>query len=136
MGLMSLWLMSFIIFLVCGFDSYFLINIANNFLVEDPSRISAAEDVSVDILFAAFEKFLKVAWSEHMGPLLPPNIIQSMQSTFGMLWRSVSEMCADSTHYPDSGRRDEFTKHFKQCLEDMTPQNKRALVAIVKLLSE
>lgn len=87
---MSLWLMSSIIFLVCDFDSSFLLEIANHFIVEDPSRISAAEDVSVDILFAAFEKFLKVAWSEHMGPLLPANIIQGMQSRFGMLWRPVS----------------------------------------------
>lgn len=133
---MSLWLMSSIIFLVCGFDSYFLFDIANHFLVEDPSRITAAEDVSVDILFAAFEKFLKVAWSEHMGPLLPAYIIQGMQSRFGMLWRPVSEMCADLSRYSDSGRRDEFTKHFNQCLEDMTPQNKRALAATIKLLSE
>lgn len=87
---MSLWLMSSIILLVCGFDSSFLFDIANHFLVEDPSRITAAEDVSVDILFAAFEKFLKVAWSEHMGPLLPANIILGMQAIFGMLWGPVS----------------------------------------------
>lgn len=76
--------MSSTIFLVWCFGIYFLPHIANIFLVEDPSRINAAEDVSVDILFAAFEKFLKVAWSEHMGPLLPANIIQGMQSRFGM----------------------------------------------------
>lgn len=46
------------------------------------------------------------------------------------------KMSADWSRHPDSGRRDEFTKHFKQCLEDMTPQNKRALAATVKLLSE
>lgn len=128
--------MSSTTFLVSGFDSYFLSNIANHFLVEDPSRISAAEDVSVDILFSAFEKFLRVAWSEHMGPLLPANTIHGMQSRFGMLWRPISEMCADLSVLKDSGRRHEFTKHFKQCLEDMTPQNKRALVATIKLLSE
>lgn len=133
---MNLWSMSSIIFLVCGFDSYFLFNIANHFLVEDPSRITAADDVSVDILFAAFEKFLKVAWSEHMGPLLPADIIQGMQSRFGMLCRPASEIGADLSRYPDSGRRDEFTKYFNQCLEDMTPQNKRALAATIKLLSE
>lgn len=128
--------MSSIIFLVCGFASCFGFDAANHFLVEDPSKITAAEDVSVDILFAAFEKFLKVAWTEHMGPLLPANTIQGMQSRFGMLWWPLSEMCADSSHYSDSGRRDEFTKHFNQCLEDMTPQNKRALAATFKLLSE
>lgn len=81
---MSLWLMTSTIFSVCCHDSYFLLNVANHVLVEDPSRINAADDFSVDILFAAFEKFLKVAWSEHMGPLLPANIIQGMQSRFGM----------------------------------------------------
>lgn len=84
--------MSSIIFLVCGFASCFGFDAANHFLVEDPSKITAAEDVSVDILFAAFEKFLRVAWTEHMGPLLPANTIQGMQSRFGMLWWPVSEM--------------------------------------------
>lgn len=45
-------------------------------------------------------------------------------------------MCADLSRYSDSGRRDEFTKHFIHCLEDMTPQNKRALAATIKLLAE
>ncbi len=57
---------------------------ADHYAVEDPSRVQATEDVSVDILFAAFEKFLRVAWREHMGPLLPANVIWSMQSEFGM----------------------------------------------------
>lgn len=71
-----------------------------------------------------------------MGPLLPANIILGMQSRFGKLCRFLSESCADLSRYPDSGRRDEFTRHFKQCLEDMTPQNKRAFAATIKLLSE
>lgn len=51
--------------------------------VEDPSRVQSAADVTVDILFAAFEKFLKVAWTEHMGPVLTANVIHGMQSKFG-----------------------------------------------------
>lgn len=128
--------MSSTIFLVRCCDSCFCPTSLILSLVEDPSRINAAEDVSVDILFAAFEKFLKVAWSEHMGQFLPANVILGMQSRFGMLCRLLSEICADLSRHPDSGRHDEFTRHFKQCLEDMTPQNKRAFAATIKLLSE
>lgn len=53
-------------------------------VVEDPSRIQSAAEVSVDILFVAFEKFLKIAWTEHMGPVLTANVIRSMQSKFGI----------------------------------------------------
>lgn len=36
----------------------------------------------------------------------------------------------------DSGIPEKFAQVFAQSLEDMTPQNKRAFAAIVKLLSE
>lgn len=95
-----------------------IVNELYNILLEDPSRIQAAAEVSVDVLFAAFEKFLKRAWREHMGPLLATDLLIFMQSKF------------------DSGRPHEFTQHFKSSLEEMTPQNKRAFTATVKLLSD
>lgn len=94
-----------------------IVNELYNILIEDPSRIQAAAEVSVDVLFAAFEKFLKRAWREHMGPLLATDLLMFMQSKF------------------DSGRPHEFTQHFKSSLEEMTPQNRRAFTATVKLLS-
>ena len=54
-------------------------------IVEDPSEIKAAAEVSVDVLFVAFEKFLRSAWRERMGPVLAPNILKSMQTKFGRL---------------------------------------------------
>lgn len=51
--------------------------------VEDPSRKEAVAAIPVDILFAAFEKFLNRAWREHMGPLLPSAIIKNMQRSLG-----------------------------------------------------
>ena len=51
--------------------------------VQDPSKIQAAATVPVDILFASFEKFLKRAWSEHMGPILPHSAIENMQLGLG-----------------------------------------------------
>ena len=52
-------------------------------VVENPSEIKAAAEVSVDVLFVAFEKFLRSAWRERMGPVLAPNILKSMQTRFG-----------------------------------------------------
>ena len=95
-----------------------IVNELYNILVEDPSKVQAAAEVSVDVLFAAFEKFLKRAWREHMGPLLATDLLIFMQSKL------------------DSGRPNEFTQHFKNSLEEMTPQNRRAFTATVKLLSD
>lgn len=95
-----------------------IVNELYNILIEDPSMVQAAAEVSVDVLFASFEKFLKRAWKEHMGPLLATDLLIFMQSKF------------------DSGRPIEFTQHFKSSLEEMTPQNKRAFTATVKLLSD
>lgn len=75
--------MNFIIYSVRYMTCCSIYNVTNFYAVEDPSRLQAAAEVSVDILFAAFEKFLKVVWREHMGPLLAVSVIQSMQSKFG-----------------------------------------------------
>ena len=94
------------------------VNELYNILLEDPSKFEAAAIVSVDVLFAAFEKFLRRAWRERMGPVLAPSLVKDMQSNF------------------DAGKPTIFTQHFKQCLEEMSPQNGRAFAAIVKLLSD
>ncbi|CAD6580792.1 MAG: hypothetical protein ASARMPREDX12_000267 [Alectoria sarmentosa] len=95
-----------------------IVNELYNILLEDPKRLQAAAVVSVDVLFAAFEKFLQRAWTERMGPLLATNVLQTLQSTF------------------DSGRPAVFSQQFKRSLEDMSPQNSRAFAATIKLLSD
>ena len=94
------------------------VNELYNTLVEDPSRIRAAAEVSVDVLFVAFEKFLKVAWKDRMGPLLPQAIRVKMQAEL------------------DTGRPTEFAQRFRSSLDEMTPQNRRAFTATIKLLSD
>lgn len=89
-----------------------------NTLIQDPSRIQAAAEVSVDVLFSAFEKFLAKAWQERMGPILPPEVLATMLSGL------------------DSGRPMEFVQQFRKSLEDMSPQNRRAFSAAMKLLSD
>ncbi|KAL8785460.1 MAG: hypothetical protein Q9195_008637 [Heterodermia aff. obscurata] len=94
------------------------VNELYNTLVEDPARIQAAAEVPVDVLFVAFENFLKTAWRNRMGPLLASSVLENMQAAF------------------DVGRPVEFAQRFKNSLEEMTPQNRRAFTATVKLLSE
>lgn len=89
-----------------------------NTLIEDPSMIQAAAEVSVDVLFIAFEKFLQSAWRDRMGPLLASGVLNNMQTAF------------------DIGRPSEFAERFRTTLEEMTPQNKRAFTATIKLLSD
>lgn len=95
-----------------------VVNELYNTLMEDPSRLQPAAEVSVDVLFAAFEKFLRRGWRERMGPLIPPNVIQNLQASF------------------DSGKPTVFAQQVKKALEDMSPQNRRAIAATVRLLAD
>ena len=95
-----------------------IVNELYNILIEDPKKLQAAAEVSVDVLFAAFEKFLRRAWRERMGPLLPPKTLQTMQAAF------------------DSGKPVLFAQQVKTSLEEMSPQNKRAFASTINLLSE
>ncbi|CAG8124771.1 unnamed protein product [Penicillium salamii] len=94
------------------------VNELYNILLEDPSKIQAAAEVPVDTLFVAFETFLANAWSQAMGPILSSSSLKWVQSQF-------------DTMIP----RD-FDDQFRKFLADMTPQNRRALGAIIRLLAE
>ena len=95
-----------------------IVNELYNTLVEDPSKIQAAAEVSVDVLFAAFEKFLNKAWKNRMGPVLSAQMLKDMQSVL------------------DSSRNGQTPERFRLLLVEMTPQNKRAFIAMIKLLSD
>ncbi|KAL8667137.1 MAG: hypothetical protein Q9168_007338, partial [Polycauliona sp. 1 TL-2023] len=95
-----------------------LVNELYNVLIEDPSRVQVAAEASIDVLFAAFEKFLGKAWQERMGTLLTPDMLSTMIS--GFEFRKALE----------------FSQLIRKCLEDMSPQNRRAFSAAVKLLSD
>ena len=94
------------------------INELYNKLLEDPSRIQTAADFSVGVVFSAFEKFLRVAWRERMGPLIAPSSMQNLQSSL------------------DAGRPVVFMQDFKNLVENMSPQSRRCFAAVVKLLAE
>ncbi len=42
-------------------------------------RIQAAAEVSVDVLFAAFEKFLAGVWKEQMGAVMSAQLLSEIQ---------------------------------------------------------
>ncbi|KAI9045203.1 putative Rho guanyl nucleotide exchange factor [Aspergillus affinis] len=94
------------------------VNELYNVLLEDPGRIQMAAEVPVDTLFVAFETFMANAWREQMGPVLEPSSMKLLQSHF-------------DTMFP----RD-FDENFRKFLADMSPQNRRALASLVRLLAE
>lgn len=94
------------------------VNELYNILLEDPSKLQAAAEVSVDTLFVAFETFMKNAWTATMGPVLNSSALKTLQSQF-------------DTMFP----RD-FDEQFRKLLVDISPQNRRALAAIIRLLAE
>lgn len=94
------------------------VNELYNILLEDPSKLQAAAEVPVDTLFVAFETFMKNAWKMNMGPVLDSSSLTQIQKQF-------------DTMFP----RD-FDEHFRRFLADISPQNRRALAAIIRLLAE
>ncbi|KAF1955712.1 hypothetical protein CC80DRAFT_492693 [Byssothecium circinans] len=94
------------------------VNEVYNSLLENPGNMDVAAQSSVDVLFASFEKFLKIAWREKMGPVLSHATLVSLQ------------MKSDSM-YPG-----EFEDFFRTTFETLAPQQQRSLRAIIKLLAE
>lgn len=94
------------------------VNELYNSLLEDPNMMVCAAQASIDVLFAAFEKFLNVAWREQIGAVMSIDQLRNIQSK------------AESMFVVD------FEKYFKQFFHSMVPQNQRALRGLVKLLAE
>ncbi|QSS65579.1 rho guanyl nucleotide exchange factor [Histoplasma capsulatum] len=94
------------------------INELYNALLEDAGKIQLAAESPVDVLFVAFETFMANSWNEHIGPIIPPDAWEPIQSKF------------------DSMSPGGFENYFHQFLTEMSPQNRRALTVLVKLLAE
>ncbi|KAJ5098452.1 hypothetical protein N7532_005453 [Penicillium argentinense] len=94
------------------------VNELYNILLENPSKLQAAAEVPVDTLFVAFETFMKNAWKDSMGPVLDVSSLKTLQNQF-------------DTMFPH-----DFDEQFRKFLADTSPQNRRALAAIVRLLAE
>ena len=94
------------------------VNALYNSFIENPFDTRTSSEMSVDVLFASFEKFLRMAWKEQMGPVVTLQTLQALQE------KSLKLFPGD------------FADFIKLVFGDMAPQNRRAFVAIVKLLAD
>ncbi|KAG9230817.1 hypothetical protein BJ875DRAFT_518784 [Amylocarpus encephaloides] len=95
-----------------------MINAIYNSFIENPFDQRAASEVSVDILFVAFEKYLRMAWKDQMGQVM------SSQTLDGLQDRALKLFPGD------------FVDYVRMIFGEMAPQNRRAFISIVKLLAD
>jgi len=89
-----------------------------NILLEHPTDHERSAQVPVDVLFAAFEKFLKFAWKERLGELISIKTLTDLQA------------------HSETLRPHDFKEQVEKTLDDLAPQNRRALKAIIGLLAD
>jgi hypothetical protein len=94
------------------------INAIYNAFIENPFDQRAASEVTVDVLFVAFEKFLRMAWKDQMGFVVPLQTLNALQD------RALRAF------------RGEFAEYVRGALSEMAPQNRRAFIAVIKLLAD
>lgn len=94
------------------------VNELYNILIEDASKIQAAAEVSVDVLFVSFETFLANIWNETVGPAISGDALRDMLANFNSMFPGP------------------FEQYFHRFLKELVPLNRRALAAIVRLLAE
>jgi hypothetical protein len=95
------------------------VNELYNSLLEDPMNYQAAAQAPVDVLFAAFEQFVHMAWKDTIGPVVTQTILTAIQAK------------SDANIYPG-----DFEEAFRRIVSEMAPQNQRAFQACVKLLAD
>ncbi|KAI1280002.1 hypothetical protein F5Y07DRAFT_20466 [Xylaria sp. FL0933] len=94
------------------------VNDLYNKLIENPFDTETAPDVTADVVFVAFEKFVRIAWKNQMGPIITTKALDALQA------RASKRLPGDFADFV----------HF--LFADMAPQNRRAFTALIKLLAE
>lgn len=95
-----------------------LVNALYNTFIENPFDIRTSSEATFDILFCAFEKFLKIAWKDQMGSVITLQTLELLQEKTIKLYAT------------------DFADFIKFVFIDMAPQNKRAFIGIIKLLAD
>ncbi|ROW14058.1 hypothetical protein VPNG_04188 [Cytospora leucostoma] len=93
------------------------VNDLYNRLIESPFDLEASSEVNTETVFVTFEKFVRIAWREQMGPVM------SSQHLDLLLERA-------SRRVPG-----EFGDFVRYLFNEMAPQNRRAFTALIKLLA-
>lgn len=94
------------------------INAVYNTFIENPFDNRPASEASVDVLFVAFEKYLRLAWRDQMGQVMSAQTLDELQE------RALKLMPAD------------FAVYTRLVFGEMAPQNRRAFIAVIKLLAD
>ncbi|EPE03608.1 rho guanyl nucleotide exchange factor [Ophiostoma piceae UAMH 11346] len=98
------------------------VNVLYNRMNESPfDWEEASVDLPADVIFAAFEKFTRIAWRDHMGTIMTIQALDALQERAIYLQKKVPGDFADFVHY---------------LFGDMAPQNRRAFTALIKLLAD
>ncbi|KAH8194717.1 hypothetical protein TruAng_011110 [Truncatella angustata] len=93
------------------------VNDLYNKLIENPFETETPPELTADVVFVAFEKFVKIAWREQMGAIMSMKSLEALQERASK--RVVGE----------------FADFVRFMFGDMAPQNRRAFTALVKLLA-
>jgi hypothetical protein len=94
------------------------VNDLYNRLIESPFDLDASAEVGIDVVFSAFEKFIRIAWRDQMGPIMTSQCLNALQI------RASKRVVGD------------FADFVKFLFGDMAPQNRRAFAALIKLLAD
>jgi hypothetical protein len=94
------------------------VNVLYNAVQEDPANYEIVAQAPIDVLFSAYEKFVKVAWYDKFGPIVS-------RSTWDAILSKLDNM------YPG-----DFEDFFRAKFSELSPQNKRAFRACIQLLAE
>ncbi|KAG9254294.1 uncharacterized protein F5Z01DRAFT_622298 [Emericellopsis atlantica] len=94
------------------------VNDLYNKLIENPYDLDLPSEASTEVIFSAFEKFLHIAWSEQMGPVMSMQALDTLQDRVN---KRVPGDFADFVNY---------------LFGDMAPQNRRAFTSLIKLLAD
>ncbi|KAK4126432.1 hypothetical protein N657DRAFT_643219 [Parathielavia appendiculata] len=94
------------------------VNDLYNRLIEFPFDLDAASELGTEVIFAAFEKFIRIAWREQIGPVMTMQHLEALQV------RASKKVVGD------------FADFVRFLFGDMAPQNRRAFTALIKLLAD
>ncbi|KAH6856034.1 hypothetical protein B0I37DRAFT_67109 [Chaetomium sp. MPI-CAGE-AT-0009] len=94
------------------------VNDLYNRLIEFPFDLDASSELGTEVIFAAFEKFIRIAWREQIGPVMTMHHLEALQV------RASKKVVGD------------FADFVRFLFSDMAPQNRRAFTALMKLLAD
>ncbi|GKU03991.1 rho guanine nucleotide exchange factor gef2 [Fusarium langsethiae] len=94
------------------------VNELYNRLIEIPYDFDATADLGTEVIFVAFEKFLRIAWADQISPVMSMKSLDTLQARVN---KRVPGDFADFVNF---------------LFGDMAPQNRRAFTALIKLLAD